>query len=493
MPNKISLTQEEKNAIIIRHRELVDEFNKYLPDDNKIPYDNDLENKLEDEAEVKYYKTLQAIGDRERKQKEIYQKLIEDYGDMPQERLSLARTFQSALKTENTEQAKEYNENLYREYQSDPDKVFYKRYKEVLEFNPQKLLNALDDKQKLADFYLENQTVCDDAFVYDSAISNKYFDINKDLQKSASGMSKTIESLNIAKKVCDADMVDYFSFPKMTSEQYNMVMAGNPSKYMTKGAPLQPKFNQFVAPAKPEEVKAEFQAIKNHGLILGKGFFLRYKALEHDDKTNTTKEIPIEDAVKNYKSNGNITIEERSRNEIFNLRRINDTYDREYMNIWQEKFAKNYNDKPFDFDEIKEANKGGTFERLFNRTSKEYQTFIRTLGEYNNPESPNYMNKKLLKETAQAYFDHKTERGISFNRIDKTGQDRLMLVSAVIQTINDMDNNEKEVSAKINNAIYEIDTARKQFLRENDLDDNLLNNEINNDFESLKLDKSLEV
>ena len=492
MPNKISLTQEEKNAIILRHRELVDEFNKYLPDDNKIPYDNDLEKRLDNEAEVKYYKSLQAIGERERKQKEIYQNLIKDFGDMPQERLSLARTFQSALKTENTEQAKEYNEKLYREYQSDPDKVFYKRYKEVLEFNPQKLLNALDDKQKLADFYLENQTVCDDAFVYDSAITNKYFDINKDLQKSASGMSKTIESLNIAKKVCDADMVDYFSFPKMTSEQYNMVMAGNPSKYMTKGAPLQPKFNQFVAPAKPEEVKAEFQAIKNHGLMLGKGFFLRYKALQHDDKTNTTKEIPIEDAVKNYKSNGNITIEERSRNEIFNLRRINDTYDREYMNIWQEKFAKNYNDKPFDFDEIKEANKGGTFERLFNRTSKEYQTFIRTLGEYNNPESPNYMNKELLKETAQAYFDYKTERGISFNRIDKTGQDRLMLVSAVIQTINDMDNNEKEVSAKINNAIYEIDPERKQFLRENDLDDNLLNNDITNDFESLKLDKALE-
>ena len=489
---KTTLTQEEKNAIILRHKELVDEFNKYLPDDNKIPYDNDLEKRLDNEAEVKYYKSLQAIGERERKQKEIYQRLIKDFGDMPQERLSLARTFQSALKTENTEQAKEYNENLYREYQSDPDKVFYKRYKEVLEFNPQKLLNALDDKQKLADFYLENQTVCDDAFVYDSAINNKYFDINKDLQKSASGMSKTIESLNIAKKVCNADMVDYFSFPKMTSEQYNMVMAGNPTKYMTKGAPLQPKFNQFVAPAKPEEVKAEFQAIKDHGLMLGKGFFLRYKALQHDDKTNTTKEIPIEDAVKNYKTNGNITIEERSRNEIFNLRRINDTYDREYMNIWQEKFAKNYNDKPFDFDEIKEANKGGTFERLFNRTSREYQTFIRTLGEYNNPESPNYMNKELLKETAQAYFDYKTERGISFNRIDKTGQDRLMLVSAVIQTINDMDNNDQEVSTKINNTIYGITPERKQFLRENDLDDNLINNEINNDFESLKLDKALE-
>ena len=40
-----------------------------------------------------------------------------------------------------------------------------------------------------------------------------------------------------------------------------------------------------------EEVKSEFQAIKNHGLMLGKGFFLRYKALQHDDKTNTTKEI----------------------------------------------------------------------------------------------------------------------------------------------------------------------------------------------------------
>ena len=102
------------------------------------------------------------------------------------------------------------------------------------------------------------------------------------------------------------------------------------------------------------------------------------------------------------------------------------------------------------------------------------------------------MNKELLKETAQAYFDYKTESGISFNRIDKTGQDRLMLVSAVIQTINDMDNNDQEVSNKINNTIYGITPERKQFLKENDLDDNLINNEINNDFESLKLDKALE-
>ena len=61
MPN---LTKEEKDEIIKRHKSLVDEFNKYLPDNQKLSYDKDLEKRLDDEKEVEYYQILQTIKNR---------------------------------------------------------------------------------------------------------------------------------------------------------------------------------------------------------------------------------------------------------------------------------------------------------------------------------------------------------------------------------------------------------------------------------------------
>ena len=52
MPNKEKepkykpFTQEEKDYIIKRHKELVDEMNKYLPDEQKLQYDKNLANIL---------------------------------------------------------------------------------------------------------------------------------------------------------------------------------------------------------------------------------------------------------------------------------------------------------------------------------------------------------------------------------------------------------------------------------------------------------------
>lgn len=483
MPETKMLTQGEKQLIIERHHELIDEFNKYLPDEYKLKYDQNLEQRLDDEAEVKYYRALQEIAYRQKRQKEILDKLIEKHGDIPQDRNLLARTFRSGLKTDGTDEADEYNEKLYLEYQNDPEKVFYKRYKGVLEFNPQLLLKAVDDKQKIADFYLKYQTICDDGFAYSSTISNKDANVNKALADASSGMSKVIEVLNAPRKYLEGDLLDYLAFPQLTKDQASMIVAGDSVKYMGTDSIYKEKFNKILFPTDIGDVKKEYDLYKKQGFIIGKGFFLRYSALKHDDATNKTKEIPLDDAIKQLKTNPNVTIEERSPEEIADLMRINGTYDREYLGIWLQKFSENYKQVPFEYETIKEENKGRFFERFFRTTSNEYRRFIDALGQYQDPTSPNYMNKRLLKDSAQAYFDHKTEDGISFNKIDKTGRDRLMLVSAVLKTFSDMDNNMDEINNEINNNIYGNNTQREPFLNGNEFEDDFISNKIENENE----------
>ena len=52
MPDKLKyepFTKEEKEYIIKRHKELVDNMNKYLPQEQQLSYDKDLETKLDDQ------------------------------------------------------------------------------------------------------------------------------------------------------------------------------------------------------------------------------------------------------------------------------------------------------------------------------------------------------------------------------------------------------------------------------------------------------------
>ena len=136
MPNENELTNEEKKMLIDKHHKIVDEFNTYLPDDNKISYDNNLINRLNDPKEVKYYKTLKELEQRIKDQKKIYENLTKKFGPIESKKNILARSFHYGLKTENTKEANEYNEKIYKLYQENPEKVFYQRYKEVLEFDP---------------------------------------------------------------------------------------------------------------------------------------------------------------------------------------------------------------------------------------------------------------------------------------------------------------------------------------------------------------------
>lgn len=481
------LTKEEKEEIINKHKKLVDEFNAYLPNEKKLSYDADLPKKLEDPTEVKYYRTLEAMQKRIIRQHEIEKEYMKN--NPFNRKLLMPRSFVYGLNTEGTDEAKEYNEKLFNEYRNNPEKIFYIRYQKVLEFDPQKLLDVLDDRQKLLDFYMENQEVCQDAFVFSSAMALN--DINPDLKEAVKGISKMIESLGYPALVCTRLTTDdCFVFPKMTDEQARLIIEGNPL-YMAGDSKYKGKFATMLEDvSSADEIKNAFKVVTDHGYKLGKDFFYRYEALEHDDNTNTTKEISLDDGIKNLKDNGNICVRERAPEDVLGLKRINKVFDNEFSNFWKRKFSENYDKNPFDYNRIKYENRGGFFERLFSRTSPQYNAFISALKEYNDPNSQNYLNKTLLQNTAEDYFEYKTEEGVSFNKMDETSRNRLQLVSAVLKTFRDIEKNGDEVFNEVNNKIAgtDIQPVREPAVSKNEVEDNIISNDFDNNIEKNELE-----
>jgi hypothetical protein len=249
---------------------------------------------------------------------------------------------------------------------------------------------------------------------------------------------------------------------------------------MENGGPLKDNLAEALNGAEKDRIKDIYKTITDYGYRLEPGFFLKYQALEHNRETNRDVEISLDDGIKNLKNNGDLCVRERQPEEIDEMLRVNNAREIEYLKIWQKNFSNNYEKQPFNLEAIKEANKGGFFERLFKKTSPQYTAFIQTFKEYNDPKSPNYLNKDLLRDRAEDYFNYKTENGVSFSRLDETSRGRLQLVSAVIKTINEMERDNEKVERQIDKNLEEEQViVRKSFLKEKEVEDNQIINDIN--------------
>jgi hypothetical protein len=491
MPNeKIVLKEEEKKQIIEKHKALVDQFNNYLPDELKIKYDTNLDDKLNDEKEVKYYKTLEKIKTHLARQKEIFDELKAEKPINPDKNV-LPRSIWYGFKTENSPDAKEYNRKLYNEYLEKPEKVFYQRYKKVLEFDPQKLLDCLDDKQKLADFYLENQAIIEDAFVFAASMGAPENKLNPELKSAYSGMVKMVETLSYPAGYTKANIQsDSIAMPDLSVDQIALLINANPN-FMKEESPFRGAFNQKLDSSTKDKIKEAYDTVKKHGYKLGKGFYVRYQALSHDEKTNKDKEISLDDGINKLKNNPDLCVRERQPEEVKNILLINDAYEKEYSRVWQKHLSANYNKEPFDLERIKNANKGGFFERMFNTTSHEYKRFIKALEDYNDPKSENYLNKDDLKDKASAYFDYKTSDGVSFSKLNETERNRLALAASVVRTITEMENEKEKVDAEIFGNLEPSEIEKEPLLDKDVVEDNFIDNNIEQDNNVIKKENEL--
>ena len=90
-----------------------------------------------------------------------------------------------------------------------------------------------------------------------------------------------------------------------------------------------------------------------------------------------------------------------------------------------------------DFATLREDNKGGFFERLFNTTSPQYNELLDAIDAFNDPKNKDYGNLTLVENAAKGYLAHKLPEGTEFKDVGKTGQGRIKFCQDILKTISE--------------------------------------------------------
>ena len=506
--NENILTEQEKLKLITEHNRYIDDFNSHLPDNLKIPRDDEaFMQRLNDPEEVARYKRSLYREEKLRKQTDIYAKLEAKYGKAPENRNYLNRNIKFAFKTDGTDESNEYNEKLYKGYVENPEKLLHNKLKNIMEADPQQFYDAIDDKGKLCDFYDFNQEVVEDAFVIKTVLKDDALNwVNPQFKNAINSMTKPIESLGLAQREAYASVGSaYLTMPKITTEQAVILSASGP-QYTGNDADMAVRntiMNAMWKDPSVEQPKDYYDKLTQQGMNLNKDFFISHAGLERQ-ADGSYKEVSFDEPL-NHPNDANLSIQKRTKDEIWHLKNISKEYEREYLSLWQKKYE-NVSGEGFNFARIKENNKGNIFERTFRRTSREYKEFIKQFENFNNPESKDYLNRDKLREKADAYEQHKIAQGRTYEQMDTTSKGRMDLVHNVKETLNYMDKADDVVRNKIENKLYADEENRKSigesFLNLEDLNESnsidnanekdSLNNDILNFLHNTNINKQQE-
>ncbi len=474
----VPLTPEEKEALIARHLNYISDFNRFLPDGQKLVYNaQEFGAALDDPEEVGQYRKGIARMERLRKQESIYENMTKKFGAPPEGRHYLNRVFGYSFKTEDTPEARKYNEQIYLEYRDNPEKVLYQRIQRLLNFDPKPFLDTLGDERRLIDFYDENQALVEDAFAFSSILRNGDAQwMTPALRGAIDCLKKPIEALNESQKraFAAAGKDEYLTLPKLTPEQALAIMAGN-SQYMimdNEHTAIRNYLLNVVAESEGVEKIPEFyRKMLAAGWRADKNFFVSRVAEETDPQTGAVHEVTLDAA---FARRPNVTVRERTADEIFHIRNINRDFEREYAQLFRNHFSDLYG-RPFDLQAIEREHRGGFWERFLHKTSPEYKNFLKTLKEYNDPNSKNYLCREKLRESGLAYRRHKLNDRHYNERIDPVGRGRMELVDVTLATLDDMERNDARIRQDIEANLYEIEPPRagEPFLQREEVEPNV--------------------
>ena len=474
-PKYKPFTQEEKDYIIRRHKELVDDMNKYLPDEQKLQYDKNLAKSLDDEKTIAIHRVGEQVREARLKQEQILEDLRARFGRSQQRPDPLSRTIVFALNPKDDDAAKAYNEKIYQDYLNDPGKVIYMRYKKILNFNPKKLIECGDDKLKLAEFYRDNYPLCDEAFAFSSVLSHDEY-VTPEMKKSLTSVAKPIEVLGYPQTIVKASHdLDYFACPKLTMEQ--SVLIQNTDRELMNGIsdPLRFAIMQPVVEATMKTPDEYFKQFTDDHQKLEKGFLIkrRPEKVTLDANHNPVVEEILYDHYFSKDVTGEKRVAERPENQKFQMECMTKSFQREYLDIWQ-KTLYNKLDKTgnFNIDNLIKEHRGGFMERyILRNTSPEYKAFRDALKEYNDPQSPNYMNDTNLRDRTNAYLAHKgVHSAEDLQNLSGTSFNRSKLALGVLATLDDKQIIAGTVEEKWNDE-YQVEVAKEPFLTAEEVDE----------------------
>lgn len=420
-------TKDEIKAIVDRHKFLVEDMNKYLPEGQKLSVDKDLEKKLQDPKLARMYRLGTEIKEKSIKQKEIYQDLRKKYGE--EKKIEGFYIFDS-FKTGNTEEDKIYNEQLFRNYKDNPEKFAYEQFNKVVNTSGKELYDLGNDPIKQAEYYLNNQQKCNAANSLKTAISSEknqglFTDTYKKYANSIGSVAKLIYQ---PKEACKKyDSIDKLAFPQLNEKQagalddvsYGFKINENEDIHTgIKNAKYHWDDAEVSAKEKMDKLKeATGVDLSNNEKLVSDTIFYNDKGEVMDVNEMFHKYLDNE----KFGSAAPIT----DPNEKRDIGYITNNFKNSYMNNWRASFNKKMgiNGNKIDVKGIEEKNKGSFLNRLFRRESKEYKEMMNAFKEYNDPKSKNYMNKDNLDVKTQAYVNHKTAKGKELTAGDKLRMD----------------------------------------------------------------------
>lgn len=474
MPNEfIPLTEEEKQTLIAKHLQYIGEINRYLPDGQKLVYNQqEFLARLDNPVEVDQYRKGIARMERLQKLEEIKQQMADKYGAPPRGRNYLNRTFFYSFKTEDTPEAKEYNKKIYLEYCENPEKVLYTRLNNVLNFNPKPFVDNLGNPPALIDFYDANQVLVEDAFAFSSIVENGALEwVTPQFRNALACLKKPIESLNEAQKLAfaAAGTSEYLTMPKLTAEQARHIINSNPAYMTDANAALRNGLLNALGTSDEVEQTVDFyNKLRQNGLNVDADFFVSHVAEHRDPETGAVTEVSFDEAL-NHRPN--VTIRRRTQDEIWHIRNISKEYEREYLHRWQANYTAK-NQEQFDLAVFEDRHKGGVFERMFGTTSREYRSFTQALRDFNDPTSKDFLNRQKLRSAGEAYRQHKLGNGRTIDQLDATGKGRVEHVDNILANLDDMEQKEAQVRQTVESVVYGNLPPRvgKPFLQRSDVE-----------------------
>ena len=446
------ISEQEKEQILARHHELVDKMNTTLGGALKYQ-DEAILARLSDPKEVALYRSAQALkADNDLRARKL-QDLQTRFGANQIRNNPMSRTIVFCLKTEDTLAAKRFNEKIYQDYITNPNRVVYYEYNKILNFNPKELHDCQDDPTKLVELYRKYPDICANAFNISEALGKA--DVDSKVTDSLKSMKKVIEGLNDpANAMKRAAGIDFFATPDLTEEQALQIVTGSNETMRDPTESLMLIVNDKLP--KDEDYCTGYENLERFrriGLNIDEPrFFVQYKAVRTDPNTQRQTQVSFDEYFRQNNHNSNdihldVELQMRNSNELFSLKCITNEAKREYCSEFERRMALQIGQINYNVAEIENRNKGGIWERyIWHSTSREYKEFIAALKDYNNPESPNYLNKGNLRGKADAYLVHKANQGYrGIEDMKGTSLSRTTLAMNVIQVIDGMENDEDAI------------------------------------------------
>ena len=478
---------------------VIEEANEKLSDDKKVPLidlekaQRELIEKINNHENVAITSICKEITEKENKQTQIMKSLSEEFKNkykIIDTRDYLARSFKFLLKTDGTPEAEQYNKNLYESYLKNPEAFTHMRMKNLMNYDPTKLIECGTDKVKLLEFYRDNRALCMEANEFGDPIRGDAFGKANEFAKTYNNFKILIQKLNPGKLYNDSkNPYKFFGFPKLTKEQAELIQK-NINK-LGKKIDNEDRILLDKAAGKgfKVEIGAEFyNKLAEKGLKIDKDLFLKYKAMETNPETGEKKEVSIYQFAE---GKPNITIEERSKDEISKINRISKAFTYKYNDEFQKRMGQKLETNYNVFQVIKE-NKGGYFENLFGTTSREYKEFIDALADFTNPAKEGFLDDEKLNEKVDAYLEHTQNVKPGKNENNETRVRRIRLANAVKQTLADMKKDDTKITNEINNQISALVPNAIEHYKEN-IEIELIENEVQKDLDkSFALEKNLD-